>query len=77
MYGTNTNDSCSQVAKSDSIPIFLGISVQLGLIIHTIDVDTVFLNAEIDVDKWVKILEGTKLAAIMMESKRFENPYMD
>ena len=62
MFGIDSNDSCSQVAKSDSIRIFLAISIQLGLIIHTMDGDTVFLNTDIDEDKWVKILEGTKLA---------------
>ena len=38
-------------------------SVQLGLIIHTINVDTAFLNADIDEDIWGEIPEGTKLAA--------------
>ena len=42
--------------------MFLAISVQLGLIIHTMDVDTAFLNADIDEDIWVKIPDGTKLA---------------
>ena len=45
-----------------SIRIFLAISVQLGLIIYTMGVDTAFLNADIDEDIWVKIPEGTKLA---------------
>jgi Reverse transcriptase (RNA-dependent DNA polymerase) len=34
----------------------------LELIVHAIDVDTAFLNADIDEDVWVKIPEGTKLA---------------
>jgi Reverse transcriptase (RNA-dependent DNA polymerase) len=63
LFGIYSNDTYSQVAKSVSIRIFLVISVQLGLIIHTMDVDTVFLNTDIDEDIWVKILEGTKLAA--------------
>ena len=55
-------DTYSPVAKFVSIRIFLAISVQLGLIIYTMDVDTAFSNADIDEDLWVKIPEGTKLA---------------
>ena len=36
--------------------------VQLGLIIHTMDVDTAFLNADLDEVIWVQIPEGTQLA---------------
>ena len=34
----------------------------MGLIVHSMDVDTAFLNADIDEDIWVKYPEGTKLA---------------
>ena len=63
VFGVDYTDTYSPVAKFVSIRIFLAISVQLGLIIHTMDVDTAFLNADIDEDIWVKIPEGTKLAA--------------
>ena len=62
VFGVDYTDTYSPVAKFVSIRIFLAISVQLGLIIHTMDVDTAFLNADIDEDIWVKIPEGTKLA---------------
>ena len=63
VFGVDYTDTYSPVAKFVSIRIFLAISVQLGLIIHTMDVDTAFLNADIDEDIWVEIPEGTKLAA--------------
>ena len=63
VFGVDYTDTYSPVTKFVSIRIFLAISVQLGLIIHTMDVDTAFLNADIDEDIWVKIPEGTKLAA--------------
>ena len=34
----------------------------IGLIVHASDVDTAFINADIDEDIWVEIPEGTKLA---------------
>ena len=55
-------DTYSPVAKFVSIRILLALSVQLGLIIHTMDVDTAFLNANLDEDIWVQIPPGTKLA---------------
>ena len=64
VFGVDYTDTYSPVAKQFvSIRIFLAISVQLGLIIHVMDVDTAFLNAGTDEDIWVKISEGTKLAA--------------
>ena len=55
-------DTYSPVAKFVSIRIILALSVQLGLIIHTMDVDTAFLNASLDENIWVQISTGTKLA---------------
>ena len=63
IFGIDYTDTYSPVAKFVSIRIFLAISVQLGLIIHAMDVDTAFVNADIDEDIWVEIPEGTKLAA--------------
>ena len=63
LFGIYPNDTYRQVAKSVSISIFLTIS-QLNLeIIPTVDIDTVFLNADIDDNIWVKIPKGTNLAA--------------
>ena len=62
VFGVDYTETYSPVAKFVSSRIFLAISVQLGLIIHTMDVDTAFLNADIDEDIWVEIPEGTKLA---------------
>ena len=56
-------DTYSPVAKFISIIIIiLALSVQLGLIIHTMDVNTAFLNASLDENIWVQIPPGTKLA---------------
>ena len=63
IFGINYADTFSLNAKFISIYIFLAISVHLGLIIHKMDVDTAFLNADINEVIWVKIPEGTKLAA--------------
>ena len=52
--------------KFVSIRIILAFSVQLGLIIHTMDVNTAFLNASLDENIWVQIPPGTKLAMVMM-----------
>ena len=76
VFGVDYTDTYSPVAKFVSIRIFLAISVQHELIIHAMDVDTAFLNADIDEDIWVEISEGTKLA-MMMESICLGNPYMD
>jgi Reverse transcriptase (RNA-dependent DNA polymerase) len=62
IFGVDYTDTYSTVAKFVSIRIILVLCVQLGLIIHTMDVDTAFLNAELDKDIWVKIPEGTRLA---------------
>ena len=47
----------------------------MGLIVHAMDVDTAFLNADIDEDIWVKIPEGTKLAANDDGIYKLKNPY--
>jgi Reverse transcriptase (RNA-dependent DNA polymerase) len=49
VFGVDYTDTYSPVAKF----VFHAISVQLGLTIHTMDVDTAFLNADIDEDIWV------------------------
>ena len=61
VFGIDYTDTYSLVAKFVSIRILLAISVQLGLIIHTMDVDTAFLNATLEEDIWVQIPTGTKL----------------
>jgi Reverse transcriptase (RNA-dependent DNA polymerase) len=63
IFGVNYTDTYSSVAKFVSICIILAVSVQLGLIIHTMDVDTAFLNASLEEIIWVQIPPGTKLAA--------------
>ena len=55
-------DTYRPVAKFVSIRIILALSVQLGLIIHTMDVDTAFLNACLEENILVKIPPGTNLA---------------
>ena len=62
VFGIDYTDTYSPVAKFVSIRILLAISVQLGLIIHTMDVDTAFLNAPIDEDIWIQIPIGTNLS---------------
>ena len=61
VFGIDYTDTYSSVAKFVSIRILLAISVQLGLIIHTMDVNTAFLNATLEEDIWVQIPTGTKL----------------
>jgi Reverse transcriptase (RNA-dependent DNA polymerase) len=48
--------------SSRQVWIRLEMSKQLGLIIHTMDVDTAFLNANLDEHIWVQIPTGTRLA---------------
>ena len=55
-------DTYSPVAKFVSIRIMLAINMQLRLIVHTMDVDTAFLNAPLEEHIWVKIPDGTNLA---------------
>ena len=62
IFGVDYTDTYSPVAKFVSIRITMTLCVQLGFIIHTMDVDTAFLNADYDEDIWVKIPEGTRLA---------------
>ena len=62
IFGVDYTNTYSSVAKFVSIRIILALSVQLGLIIHTMDVDTAFLNAKLDENIWVQIPPGTKLA---------------
>ena len=50
IFGVDYTDTYSPVANFVSIRIILALCVQLGLIIHTMDVDTAFLNAELDED---------------------------
>jgi Reverse transcriptase (RNA-dependent DNA polymerase) len=50
IYGGDYTDTYSPVAKFVSIRIILALFVQLGLIIHTMNVDTALLNAELDED---------------------------
>ena len=50
IFGIDYTDTYIPVAKFVSIRNFLAISVQLGLIAHAMDVDTAFLNADIDED---------------------------
>ena len=51
VFGIDYTDTYSPVAKFVSIRILLAISVQLGLIVHNMNVDTAFLNALIAEDK--------------------------
>ena len=62
IFGVDHTDTYSSVAKFVSIRITLALSVQLGLIIHTMDVDTAFLNKNLEENIWVQIPPGTKLA---------------
>ena len=62
IFGVDYTDTYSPVAKFVSIRIILAICVQLGLLIHTMDVDTAFLNADLDEHIWVNIPEVTRLA---------------
>ena len=62
IYGIDYTDTYSIVAKFVSIRMIFAVSVQLGLIIHQMDVDTAFLNANLDEDIRVKIPDGTQLA---------------
>jgi Reverse transcriptase (RNA-dependent DNA polymerase) len=62
IFGVDYTDIYSLVAKFVSIRIILALSVQLGLIIHTMDVDTAFLNASLEENIWVQISPGTRLA---------------
>jgi Reverse transcriptase (RNA-dependent DNA polymerase) len=39
----------------------LAVSMQLGLFVHTMDVDTAFLNAPLEEYIWVQIPDGTNL----------------
>ena len=48
VFGVDYTDTYSPVAKFVSIRIMLAISMQLGLIVHTMDVDTAFLNAPLE-----------------------------
>jgi Reverse transcriptase (RNA-dependent DNA polymerase) len=50
IFGIDYTDTYSPVAKIVSICIFLAISVLLGLTVHAMNVDTAFLNADIDED---------------------------
>jgi Reverse transcriptase (RNA-dependent DNA polymerase) len=61
VFGIDYTDTYSPVAKFVSIRILLAISVQLGLLIHTMDDDTAFFNATLEEDVWVQIPTGTKL----------------
>jgi Reverse transcriptase (RNA-dependent DNA polymerase) len=62
-FGIDYTDTYSSMANFVSICIFLAISVQLVLIIHAMDVDTAFINADINEDICIKIPDGTKLAS--------------
>jgi Reverse transcriptase (RNA-dependent DNA polymerase) len=62
IFGIDYTETYSPVAMFVSIRIFLFISVRLGLIVHAMNVDNAFLNADIDEVIRVKIPEGTKLA---------------
>ena len=55
IFGVDYTDTYSP--EFVSIRIILALCVQLGLIIHTMDVDTAFLNAELEKDIWVKVPE--------------------
>ena len=77
VFGVDYTDTYSPVAKFVSIRIFLAISVQLGLIIHTMDVDTAFLNAEKMRTYGSKFQKALNLQPMMMESISFGNPCMD
>jgi Reverse transcriptase (RNA-dependent DNA polymerase) len=58
VFGIDYTDNYSPVAMFVSIRILLAISVQLGLIIYTMDVDTAFLNATLEEGIWVQIPQG-------------------
>jgi Reverse transcriptase (RNA-dependent DNA polymerase) len=77
IFGIDYTDTYSPVAKFVSICIFLAISVQLGLIVNSMEVDTAFLNADIDEDIWVENPQGTKVAANDGGIYKLKNPYTD
>ena len=62
VFGEDYDQTYSPVAKFTSIRTVLAISAQLGLTVRQMDVDTVFLNAPIHEDIWVRMPKGTPLA---------------
>ena len=60
IFSVDYNDTYSPVAKLVSIRFILALSVQLGLIIHTMNADTAFFNASLDENILVQIPPGTK-----------------
>jgi Reverse transcriptase (RNA-dependent DNA polymerase) len=62
VFGENSFQTCSPVAKFTSIQMALAISGQLGLTIMQMDVDTDFLNAEIVQQIWVMVPERTPVS---------------
>ena len=59
IFGVDYTDTYSPVAKFVSLRAMLAISMQFGLIVHTVDVDTAFLNASLEEHIWVKISDST------------------
>jgi Reverse transcriptase (RNA-dependent DNA polymerase) len=55
IFGVDYSDTYSPVAKFVSIRIILALSVQLGLITHTMNVDTAFLHASLEKNIWEQI----------------------
>jgi Reverse transcriptase (RNA-dependent DNA polymerase) len=53
IFGVDYTDTYSPVAKFVCILIILALCVQLGLIIHTMDLVDALLNADLDEDTWV------------------------
>ena len=68
VQGQDNSDTYSPVCKFTSIHTLLAISAQLGLKVHAMNVDTVFLNAPINEDIWVQVPKGTDLLSEIMES---------
>ena len=77
VFGIDYTDTYSPVAKFVSIRILLAISVQLGLIIHTMDVDTAFLNATLEEVIWFRYLQVPIYLMVMMVFISCLSHYMD
>ena len=55
--GTDFNDTFAPVSRSSTIRLVMALSVELGLIVHQMDVVTAFLNGQVEEELYMLIPE--------------------
>jgi hypothetical protein len=75
--GVNYDDTFSHVARYTSIRSIIALATSMGWKLHQMDVNTTFLNGEIEEEVYIEHPEGFIIHKEKCHVCRLKKPYMD